>query len=304
MIVTPTVRGILDKYESDNPGSKTSLARILGQGRLAGTGRVLILPVDQGVEHGPIASFAVNPSAYDPHFFFELGKEAGVSAYAAPLGAIEAGASTFAGELPLILKLNNSNNLLRSDANKDQAITSTVKDALRLGCCAVGLTIYPGAPGYLEMAEEAREIISEAKSVGLASVVWSYPRDGDFPQTSETALDISCYAAYMAASLGAHIIKLKPPSSEIFDKKLLHHFEDLDIASLSVRIGLIRQAAFNGRRLVVFSGGKKQTDTELLTQAQAIREGGGNGSIVGRNAFQRSKPDALDLLSKIAMTYN
>src|ERR1700761_2649701 len=145
MKMTPRVREILSHYESDNPGTKANLARILMQGRLGGTGKLVILPVDQGFEHGPARSFAPNPPAYDPHYHFELAIEAGLSAYAAPLGMLEAGASTFAGQIPLILKVNSSNSPSAAKSDPSQAITGSVRDALRLGCSAIGFTIYPGS---------------------------------------------------------------------------------------------------------------------------------------------------------------
>src|SRR6059036_1050371 len=167
------VREILSWYASDSPGTRTNLARLLNHGRLAGTGRLVILPVDQGFEHGPARSFAVNPPGYDPSYHFQLAIEAGCNAYAAPLGFIEAGAAEFAGRVPLILKVNNHDVLLE-EKDPNQAITGSVKDALRLGCVAVGFTIYPGSEHRLEMYEEIRDMAVEAKANGLAVVIWSY----------------------------------------------------------------------------------------------------------------------------------
>ena len=301
MMLTPKVREILSWYESDNPGTKTNLARILMTGKLGGTGRMVILPVDQGFEHGPARSFAPNPDAYDPHYHFQLAIEAGLNAYAAPLGPIEAGAATFAGCIPTILKVNSSNSL---STTKDQAVTGTVADALRLGCSAIGFTIYPGSEYQFELMEELREMAEEAKSVGLAVVVWSYPRGPMLDKVGETALDIAAYAAHMAALLGAHIIKVKPPTAAISldaAKKTYaaHPVED----NAAARFAHIVKACFGGRRLVVFSGGEQRTAEALLDEVRAIHAGGGNGSIVGRNAFQRSKPDALKLLADIIAVY-
>ena len=212
MKLTRRVKEILSWYESDNPGTKANLARILMEGKLGGTGRMVILPVDQGFEHGPARSFAPNPAAYDPHYHFELAIEAGLNAYAAPLGMIEAGAATFAGAIPTILKVNSSNSL---STTKDQAVTGSVADALRLGCSAIGFTIYPSSEYQFEMMEELRELAEEAKSAGLAVVVWSYPRGPMLDKTGETAYDICAYAAHMAALLGAHIIKVKPPTDAL-----------------------------------------------------------------------------------------
>src|SRR5882757_9510145 len=215
MKMTPRVRKILSHYESDNPGTKTNLARILMQGRLAGTGKLVILPVDQGFEHGPARSFAPNPPAYDPHYHFGLAIEAGLSAYAAPLGFIEAGAGTFAGAIPTILKMNSSNSLARAKEAPSQAVTAGVQDALRLGCSAIGFTIYPGSDVAFDMMEEIAEMAREAKAHGLAVVIWSYPRGGVMSKEGETAIDITAYGAHMAALLGAHIIKVKPPTEHL-----------------------------------------------------------------------------------------
>src|SRR5690242_21057296 len=160
--MTTKVKEILSWYESDNPGTKANLARILMQGKLGGTGKLVILPVDQGFEHGPARSFAPNPPAYDPHYHFQLAIDAGLSAYAAPLGALEAGADTFAGQIPTILKINSSYSW---STTKDQAVTGGIDDALRLGCAAIGFTTYPGSEHNLELIEEIRELSAEARSV-------------------------------------------------------------------------------------------------------------------------------------------
>src|SRR5499433_800910 len=167
------VREILSWYASDNPGTRANLVRLLNHGRLGGTGRLVILPVDQGFEHGPARSFAANPAGYDPRYHFELAIAAGCNAYAAPLGFIEAGAADYAGRIPLILKLNNSDSLY---GGKDPcpALTGSVDDALRLGCSAIGFTIYPASANRNTMYGQIRELTEEAKRKGLAVVVWSY----------------------------------------------------------------------------------------------------------------------------------
>ena len=302
MKLTPAVQKILSNYESDNPGTKANLARILMQGRLGGTGKLVILPVDQGFEHGPARSFAPNPPAYDPHYHFELAIEAGLNAYAAPLGMIEAGAATFAGQIPTILKVNSSNSLAKA---KDQAITGSVGDALRLGCSAIGFTIYPGSDYAFEMMQEIRDLAEEAKSVGLAVVVWSYPRGDALSKEGETAIDICAYAAHMAALLGAHIIKVKPPTNflELAEAKKVYEKEKIDVSSGAARIRHVVQSCFNGRRIVVFSGGAAKGEEGIFEEARAIRDGGGNGSIIGRNTFQRPRADALKLLDGLIKIY-
>lgn len=303
MNVSSRVKEILSWYEGDNPGVKTNLARLLMHGRLGGTGKLVILPVDQGFEHGPARSFAPNPPAYDPHYLYQLAIDAGLSAYAAPLGPIEQGADTFAGEVPLILKMNSSNSL--AAGRPDQAVTASVKDALRLGCVGVGFTIYPGSDACFDMQEELREIIREAKAAGLIAVVWSYPRGGNVSKAGESALDITAYAAHMAALMGATIIKVKPPKPGVDLEAAKATYEKAKIPqdTLADRVRHIMQAAFNGKRVVVFSGGEAKGDDSIVEEVRNINAGGGFGSIMGRNAFQRSHGDALALLDKVIGVY-
>jgi class I fructose-bisphosphate aldolase len=273
------------------------------QGRLAGTGKLVILPVDQGFEHGPARSFAPNPAAYDPHYHYQLAIDAGLSAYAAPLGPLEAGADTFAGQIPTILKMNSANSLSRLKEDADQAVTASVGDALKLGCSAIGFTIYPGSDAAYEQFEEIRELAEEAKSVGLAVVIWSYPRGGDLSKPAETAVDICAYAAHMAALLGAHIIKVKPPTNVIGLEAAKKSYENIPIGTMAERIRHVVQACFNGRRIVVFSGGEAKDLNALYAEIRELRDGGANGSIIGRNTFQRPREEALALLNEIINIY-
>jgi class I fructose-bisphosphate aldolase len=300
MRVTNTVRKMLGWYEGDNPGTKANIARILCTGRLGGTGKVVILPVDQGFEHGPARSFAPNPPAYDPHYHYQLAIQAGLNAYAAPLGMIAQGADTFAGQLPTILKVNSSNSLATS---KDQAVTAGVKDALRLGCAAIGFTIYPGSEYAFDQMEELRELTLEAKDSGLAVVVWSYPRGPNLDRAGETAVDICAYAAQMAALMGAHIIKVKPPTEVVSLEAAKRSYKDFDGSTLAKRVAHVMQASFNGKRIVVFSGGEAKDLEGVYDEVRGIRDGGGNGSIIGRNTFQRPKDDALAMLDQIISIY-
>jgi class I fructose-bisphosphate aldolase len=305
MKLTRRVKEILSYYESDNPGTKTSLARILMEGKLGGTGKMVILPVDQGFEHGPARSFAPNPPGYDPHYHYQLAIDAGLNAYAAPLGSLEAGADTFAGAIPLILKMNSANSLSRQKEGADQAVTASVKDALRIGASAIGFTIYPGSDAMYDQFEEIRDLSAEAKSVGIATVIWSYPRGGTITKDGELAVDIIGYAAHMAALLGAHIIKIKLPSAQLenAESKKVYEAKGIKIDTLPDRVKHMMQCCFNGRRIVVFSGGAAKGEDAVFDDARAIRDGGGNGSIIGRNAFQRSREDALALLDRIVKIY-
>ena len=300
MRITQRVRKILANYESDNPGTKANLARILMEGKLGGTGKLVILPVDQGFEHGPARSFAPNPAAYDPHYHFQLAIDAGLSAYAAPLGMIEAGADSFAGAIPTILKVNSSNSLA---AEKDQAVTGSVNDALRLGCAAIGFTIYPGSEYAFELMEEIREMAEEAKAAGLAVVIWSYPRGPNLDKAGETAFDICAYAAHMAALLGAHIIKVKPPSAHVSLEAAKKVYEKIDGSTLAKRVAHVVQSCFGGKRIVVFSGGESKSLDGLYEEVRGLRDGGANGSIIGRNTFQRPREEALEMLARIVDIY-
>ena len=300
MKLTNKVKKILSHYESDNPGTKANLARILMQGKLGGTGKLVILPVDQGFEHGPARSFAPNPAAYDPHYHFQLALDAGLSAYAAPLGMIEAGADTFAGAVPTILKMNSSNSL---STIKDQAVTASINDALRLGCSAIGFTIYPGSEYAFDQMEELRELSEEAKSVGLATVLWSYPRGPMLDKAGETAVDICAYAAHMAALCGAHIIKVKPPTEHVSLEAAKKSYKNIDISTMAKRVEHVVQSCFQGKRIVVFSGGEAKDLEGLFTEIRGLRDGGANGSIIGRNTFQRPREEALAMLQKIIDIY-
>ncbi|MCG8623337.1 MAG: class I fructose-bisphosphate aldolase [Proteobacteria bacterium] len=300
---TPIVKAILDNYEADSPSVKSNLARILMHGKLGGSGKLVILPVDQGFEHGPARSFAVNPPAYDPHYHFQLALDAGLSAYAAPLGMLEAGAETFKNKLPTILKINSSNSLANLGDAPSQAITASVKDAIRLKCAAVGYTIYPGSHAAFTMIRDFKDIAREAKTEGLAVVLWSYPRGGGMSKAGETALDVTAYAAHMAALLGAHIIKVKPPTDHIEQAEAKKNYEHIPTGTLTNRVRHVVQSAFNGKRLVVFSGGGAKTDNDLLHEIRELARGGATGSIIGRNSFQRPKAGALELLSDVTDIY-
>ena len=300
------VKEILSWYASENPGIRANLARMMNHGALAGTGRMVILPVDQGFEHGPARSFAVNPAGYDPLYHYQLAIDAGCNAYAAPLGFIEAGAAEFAGDIPLILKMNN-HDVLNDEKDPLSAVTASVKDALRLGCAAVGFTIYPGSANAQAMYQQCREMIAEAREVGLASVVWSYPRGSSLSKEGETALDVVAYAAQIAAQLGAHIIKVKPPTAHIEQAEARKAYDKAGVpmSTLAERIRHVVQSAFDGRRIVIFSGGVTKEDDKLLfDEYRQLRDGGAFGSIIGRNSFQRKHDHALQFLGTVMKIYS
>jgi len=305
MSITPRVKEILSWYGSDSPGTLANLYRLLMTGKLAGTGKLVILPVDQGFEHGPARSFAPNPAGYDPEYHVQLAIEAGCNAYAAPLGFIEAVAAKYAGQIPFILKLNNSDSLSKMGGAPISAVTSSVSEAVRLGCSAIGYTIYPASDARNEQYEALAQLTEEAKAAGLVVVVWSYPRGQGVTKDGETAVDIAAYAAQIAAQLGAHIIKVKPPKDlvELAEAKKVYEKYQIPTKTLAERVRHVVQSAFNGKRIVIFSGGEAKGTEEVLAEIKGIAEGGAFGSIMGRNAFQRPKAEAIKLLADVMKIY-
>ena len=299
------VREILSWYGTDSAGTRTNLARILNHGKLGGTGKLVILPVDQGFEHGPARSFAPNPPGYDPRYHPQLAIEAGCNAYAAPLGLLEAGVAEIVGDIPLILKLN-SHDVLLGERDPIPSMTGSVRDALRLGCCAVGFTIYPGSAHCVQMYQQLQDIAQEAKQFGLVMVVWSYPRGSSLTKEGETGIDVVTYAAQIAAQMGAHIIKVKLPSEhvELPAAQKVYDAYAIPVKTQADRVRHVIQSTFDGRRVVIFSGGSKQEDDKkFFDEVRSIRDGGGFGSIIGRNSFQRKKAEALKFLDTVMKIY-
>ena len=293
--MSEAVERILANYASETPGVLGNLRRMLHTGALAGTGKLVILPVDQGFEHGPARSFAANPAGFDPRYFPQLAVDAGCNAYAAPLGSLEVIASEFAGTLPLILKVNNSDSL-GGPSEPQSAITSAVDDALRLGCSAIGYTIYPGSGGRNEMYDDLRRLTSEARKAGLPTIVWSYPRGGKLSKDGELAIDVVAYSAHIACLLGAHIVKVKLPTAHIEQSEAKKAYATVKIDTLADRVRHVVQSCFDGKRIVIFSGGATKGTDAVLDEIRAIKDGGGNGSIMGRNAFQRPQAEGAQLL--------
>ena len=285
---------ILSNYHG-NQAFITNMTRILMSGSLSGTGKMLILPVDQGFEHGPDASFANNPDAYDPMYHYNMAVEGGFNAYAAPIGMLESCAQ-HSHKMPMILKINSSSKLFPGEPV--QAITSTVSDACRLGCVGVGMTIYPGSSRFKEIIESLVPIISKAKRKGLVVVIWAYPRGAGLNGESETSEAIISYSAHLACLLGADIVKVKPPTINSNGGVIGD-----DSQALLKAVQNIKRSCFNGNRLLLLSGGKMTSDSELFAQIKTIADAGADGSIVGRNIFQRDKKSALSLAQDLINCY-
>jgi class I fructose-bisphosphate aldolase len=303
MRITQRVKKFLTGLEGDNVGTKTNLARLLTEGRLGGSGSIIALAVDQGFSDGPALSFAQNPRSYDPHYHFQLAVDGQVSALAAPLGVLESGADTFAGTVPLILKMNSpGTQSTHYTQGISGGITASVSDALRLGCAAIGCTVSSESDSSYE---EIRALIEEAKASGLAVIIWSHPVGGNFSVEGETALDTVAHGAHMAALLGAHMVCVKVPTNHLEDqeRKLFYAKHGISMHTVSDRVRHVRQACFNGRRMVLFSLSDKESDEEMLEEIRGIRDGGANGCILGRVSFQRPFDDGLEMLDQVIKVY-
>lgn len=299
------VRHIINFYEGESIALKTNLLRLLNHGALKNSGKMMILAVDQGFEHGPDKMFGMHEKAYDPHYIYHLAAHYGLSGLAAPLGLLQAGALTYLGQVPLILKMNSNNILMKRDAfAPDQAITATIQDAVDLGCCGVGFTIYPGSDQFLEQLEELRSLSAQAKRHGLVVIVWAYVR-GRMPKEEEQALDLITYGAHMACLMGAHIVKVKIPKEQIYMPDAAKQItqQKMPIQSVGDRVAHVVRGCFNGRRIVIFSGNDLKQADDLLLEAKGIVDGGGFGSIVGRNFFQRPEEEAKVLIQSMQNIY-
>ena len=303
MRVSQTVRRLLNDYTSENLGTQTNIARIISSGKLAGTGRMIVYAIDQGFEHGPGRAFEVNAPSYDPHYHFKFAVDAGVSAIAVPLGMLECAGPSFVGAVPTILKINSSNSLYRNKAAADQSCNATVADAVRLGCTGVGFTLYPGSDQNLDILEECREVIAEAKAHGLAAVIWSYARGGDVSKDGELALDVISYGAHLACQLGAHIVKVKPPTAHIELEVAKKAYASVKKDTLADRVAHVKQSCFGGRRLVVFSGMEATSEEAVLNNMRQVAAGGGSGTAIGRNLFQRPRAEGLKVADQLIQIF-
>lgn len=316
--ITPAVKAIVSCYDGEPTSVKANLARLFMHGRLGGTGHILLLAVDQGFEHGP-TTFLSNPEGFSPHYHFSLAEEAGLSGFTAPLAWLRAGADAFLGSVPLILKMNHSNRLLPKSMDPDQAVIASVKDALDLGCVGIGFTLYPGSDAYLEQLAELSDLAAEARAYGLFTVVWAYPRGSGLakaPEASESlyggtasaenpqlALDTIAYSAHMACLAGAHIVKVNLPHNYIARADSEKLYASVRCDTPEDRVRHIMDCCFKSQRAAIFSGGAAKDAEQVVEDVKAVRLGGGTGSIIGRNIFQRPRPEALQLIEKIAQVY-
>ncbi len=297
-MATPTLTAQKSLLDVVSPGKKARLHRMLYKFG-PGNGSLMFLPIDQGIEHGP-RDFFPNPASKDPEYQFKLAAEAGYSAIACQIGFATKYYPDYAGQVPLLLKLNGKTDIPSSD-EAFSAVNASVEDAVRLGADAVGYTLYVGSPRQDEDLRQLGEVREECDRYGMPLVIWSYPRGRDIEakggQTSFYAID---YAARMAMEMGADIVKINMPKI-VPEKEAMTPapYPDLDIDQAEAIRQCIESA---GRALVVLSGGSKISDEQLLSQTKLVMEAGGSGVIYGRNVWQREHDAATEIIEQIKET--
>jgi class I fructose-bisphosphate aldolase len=277
-----------------SPGKRTRLKRLLYDYGPGG-GTLLVLPIDQGLEHGPV-DFFVNPAAQDPTYQYELAKEGKFSAIALHIGLAEKYFHQYAGEVPLILKLNGKTSI-PPDGQSFSALTGTVEDAVRLGADAVGYTIYVGSPAQDRDFAQFTEIRAQADRLGMPIIVWAYPRgDAVAKKGGKESLYAIDYAARVALELGADIVKINYPVASEKDKDSPPPYNTLHLTHFEMFRKVVESA---GRCLVLVSGGEKVADGELLEKVRSSMDAGATGIIFGRNLWQRPRAEALHLTREL-----
>ena len=280
------------------PGKRARLRRLLFEFG-PGNGTLMLLPIDQGIEHGP-RDFFPNPASKDPEYQFRLAAEAGYSALACQIGLAEKYYPDYAGQVPLILKVNGKTDIPPSDEALSTC-NASVEDAVRLGADAVGYTLYVGSPRQGEDLAQLKAVREDCDRYGMPLVVWAYPRGRDIDkkggQLSFYAID---YAARLAMEMGADVVKLNFPKLDPEKAKdTPAPYNDMDI---SVEDAVSHIVASAGRSLVVLSGGSKADDDVVIGHARTIMQAGGSGVIFGRNVWQREWGDAVEIIEQIKST--
>ncbi len=277
-----------------SPGKRTRLKRLLYE-HGPGGGTLLVLPIDQGLEHGPVDFFA-NPDSLDPQYQYELAHEGRFSAIALHIGLAEKYFHEYAGDVPLILKLNGKT-AVPSDAQAFSPLTGTVEDAVRLGADAVGYTVYVGSPAQDRDFRQFLEVRRDAERFGMPVIVWAYPRgEAIAKKGGKESLYAVDYAARVALELGADIVKLNYPVASEKDADSPSPYNTLRLTPDEAFRKVVESA---GRALVLVSGGEKMGDPELLKKVRSSMDAGATGIIFGRNLWQRPKADALRLTREL-----
>jgi class I fructose-bisphosphate aldolase len=280
------------------PGKRTRLRRLLFEFG-PGNGTLLLLPIDQGIEHGP-RDFFPNPASKDPEYQFRLAAEGGYSALACQIGLAEKYYPDYAGQVPLILKVNGKTDVPSSD-DALSTTNASVEDAVRLGADAVGYTLYVGSPRQDDDLHQLKGVREDCDRYGMPLVIWAYPRGSAIEakggRDSFYAID---YAARMAMEMGADVVKLNMPKiNPDKDKDAPAPYNEMDVDQAEAIRHCVESA---GRALVVLSGGSKADDDVVLQNTKMVAEAGGSGVIFGRNVWQREWNDALEIIEQIKET--
>jgi class I fructose-bisphosphate aldolase len=281
-----------------SPGKRTRLRRLLFEFG-PGNGTLMLLPIDQGIEHGP-RDFFPNPASKDPEYQFRLAAEAGYSALACQIGMAEKYYPDYAGQVPLILKVNGRTDVPPSEEALSTT-NSSVEDAVRLGADAVGYTLYVGSPRQDDDLLQLRDVRQDCDRYGMPLVIWAYPRgsaiDKKGGRDSFYAID---YAARLAMEMGADVVKLNMPKlNPDTDKDAPAPYNEMEVTQEEAIRHCVESA---GRALVVLSGGSRIDDEKVLEQTRFIMEAGGSGVIYGRNVWQREWSEALEIVEQIKET--
>ena len=276
-------------------GKKTRLYRMLYE-HGPGNGTLLILPIDQGREHGPV-DFFPNPASEDPDFQYRLASEGGYSAIALHIGLAEKYSRKYVGKVPLLLKINGKSTVPPDD-NAFSPLTACVEDAVRLGADAVGYTLYVGSPAQDRDIRQLNEVRYDCEKYGMPLVVWAYPRGSAIEaKGGKDSLYAVDYAARLACEFGADVVKINVPViKEDKMDKLPKPYNTLKLSYEDAIAKVIRAA---GKTMVLFSGGSKESDEDLLHKAKAAMDNGATGLIFGRNMWQREFSDALKVTGRI-----
>ena len=277
------------------PGKRTRLRRLLFEFG-PGHGTLMLLPIDQGIEHGP-RDFFPNPASKDPDYQFRLAAEAGYSAIACQIGLATKYYPDYAGSVPLILKVNAKTDLPPAPRALS-TLNASVEDAVRLGADAVGYTLYVGSPRQDEDLLQLKSVREDCDRYGMPLVIWAYPRgeavESKGGQNSFYAID---YAARMAMEMGADVVKLNMPKIDPDkDKDSPAPYNEGGFSQADAIAHCVESA---GRSLVVLSGGSRIDDDKLLDQTRFVMEAGGSGVIYGRNVWQREWNDAVEIVEQI-----
>ena len=294
-LIAPVKRPTLNDLDYLSAGKRGRLYRMLHQFG-PGNGTMMFLPIDQGLEHGPI-DFFENPASADPDFQCQLALEGNYSAVVFHYGLAEKYIRNYAGRVPLVLKINGKT-CIPSDSQAFSPLTARVEDAVRLGADAIGYTLYVGSPSQDRDIQQFVEVRNEAERLGMPIIMWAYPRgEAVEKKGGKDSLYAIDYASRVACELGADVVKINIPKIE-HSKKADQPAEYKDF-KCTVEEGIRKVVRSAGKTMVVFSGGSKLSDADVVAQAKSAMDGGATGLIFGRNMWQRPMNEALTLSADI-----